>query len=49
MANVMDSESFETFDIKIPEELKAEVVEGCNVLYWIILQDKVIKQVRTEG
>ena len=46
MANVMDSETYETFDIKIPEELKGQVKEGSNVLYWIILNDKVIKQVK---
>ncbi len=48
MANVMDAETYETFDLKIPEELKAEVVEGVNVLYWEILSDKVMKQVKTE-
>lgn len=46
MANVMDSETYETFDMKIPEELKGQVVEGCSVLYWIILNDKVMKQVK---
>lgn len=46
VANVMDSETYETFDLKIPEELKGQVVEGCNVLYWIILNDKVMKQVK---
>ncbi len=45
-ANVMDSETYETFDLKIPEELKGSVVEGGNVLYWIILEDKVMKQVK---
>ena len=47
-ANVMDSESYETFDLKIPEELKGEVVEGCSVLYWTILSDKVMKQVKKD-
>ncbi len=47
-ANVMDSESFETFDLKVPPELKSEVVEGCSVLYWTILDEKVIKQVKTQ-
>jgi translation initiation factor 5A len=47
-ANVMDSETYETFDLKIPEELKGQVVEGCNVLYWVILNDKVMKQVKSE-
>jgi translation initiation factor 5A len=44
-ANVMDVETYETFDLEIPEELKAEVVEGCTVLYWQILADKVMKQI----
>jgi len=47
MANVMDSTTFETYDLKIPEELKTEVVPGVNVLYWLILNDKVIKQVQS--
>lgn len=43
--NVMDMESYETFDLEIPEELKDQVVEGAIVLYWEILQDRVLKQV----
>jgi len=46
MANVMDSETYETFDLEIPEELKAEVVDGCSILYWLILTEKVMKQVK---
>lgn len=45
-ANVMDSETYETFDLKIPEEFKEQVVEGSSVLYWIIMNEKVIKQVK---
>ena len=45
-ANVMDVSTYETFDLKIPEELKTEVKEGKEVLYWIILNDKIIKQVK---
>ena len=47
-ANVMDAETFETFDMKIPEDLKESCVEGCNVLYWVIMGDRVIKQIKTE-
>ena len=47
IANVMDSESYETFDLSIPEELKGQVVEGVNVMYWVILKDKVMKQVKS--
>ena len=45
-ANVMDSETFETFDLKVPDELKDQVVDGCSILYWVILNDKVMKQVK---
>lgn len=44
-ANVMDMESFETFDIKIPEELQAKVVEGVQVQYWIVLDEKIVQDV----
>ena len=46
IANVMDSETYETFDLKIPEEFKGQVVEGSSALYWTILNEKVIKQVK---
>lgn len=45
-ANVMDLESYETFDIQIPEDLKDQVQEGKQVVYWIILDQKIIKQVK---
>ena len=48
-ANVMDNETYETFDLDIPEELKGEIAEGANVLYWTILDDKVMKQVINKG
>ena len=45
-ANVMDAETYETFDLKIPEELKADCQAGTNVLYWKVLSDKLMKQVK---
>lgn len=45
-ANVMDAETYETFDLEIPDELKGQAVEGCQVVYWQILSDKVMKQVK---
>lgn len=45
-ANVMDSTSYETFDLEIPEDLKGQVVEGVSVLYWEILDQRVMKQVK---
>ena len=47
-ANVMDAESYETFDMKIPEDLKDKVVEGCQVLYWVVLDEKVMKSVKAQ-
>ncbi len=46
-ANVMDTESFEMFDLPIPDELLGDVKENTQVLYWIILSDKVMKQVKS--
>ena len=48
VANVMDSESYETFDLKVPDELKGSVSEGSTIVYWIILTDRVMKQVKSE-
>jgi len=45
-AQVMDSETYETFDLAIPEELKDELAEGAIVLYWQILKDRVMKQIK---
>ena len=44
--SVMDLESFETFELKIPEELKDQIKEGSMVVYWIIMDDKALKQVK---
>lgn len=46
IANVMDEETYETFDLQIPEELKATVVPNCKILYWTILGVKVMKQLK---
>ena len=48
MANVMDMESYETFDMKVPEELKDKLTAGMTVLYWGILGDRVIKQIKAD-
>lgn len=45
-AKVMDTETYETEDMEIPEELQGQVKEGVEVLYWIIMNTKIIKQVK---
>ncbi|MBN2457890.1 translation initiation factor IF-5A [Candidatus Woesearchaeota archaeon] len=47
-ANVMDIETYETFDLEIPAELKPDCKEGSNILYWQILEQKVMKQIKSE-
>jgi len=47
-ANVMDLETYETFDLAIPSELQGQVNEGATVVYWVVLNDKVLKQVKRE-
>ncbi|MAG50452.1 translation initiation factor IF-5A [archaeon] len=44
--NVMDMQTYETFDLKVPDNLKGEVKEGAQVSYWVILDDKILKQVK---
>ena len=45
-ANVMDSESYETFDLEIPEDLKGKLAEGTQIIYWKILGKMVMKQIK---
>ena len=47
-ANVMDMDTYETFDLAIPEELKPQVVDGVQIIYWEVLADKVMKQAKAE-
>ncbi|MAF51140.1 MAG: translation initiation factor IF-5A [Nanoarchaeota archaeon] len=46
-ANVMDEESYETFDIKISDEFKGKISEGITIVYWDILGDKVLKEIKS--
>lgn len=45
-ANVMDTDTYETFDIKIPEELQGSVKEGIQVMYWEVLGERIIRQIK---
>ena len=47
-ANVMDTETYETFDLVIPEELKGQVKDGQTVVYWVVMNDRVLKQIKSE-
>lgn len=45
-ANVMDTATYETFEMEIPEELQGTVKEGVEVLYWDVMGTKMMKQVK---
>ncbi|MBD3262821.1 translation initiation factor IF-5A [Candidatus Woesearchaeota archaeon] len=44
---IMDMESYETFELDIPDEFKGKIEENGEVTYWNILGEKVIKQVKS--
>lgn len=43
-ASLMDSESFENFDLTIPENIRGEVKAGGNVEYWEVEEEKLIRK-----
>jgi len=43
---VMDLESYETFDVKIPEDMKDDVTQGCEIAYWIIMGRKMVVSIK---
>lgn len=45
-ATVMDMESYESFELNIPEELKEKIEENCQILYWHVMGRKLMKEVR---
>ena len=47
-ANVMDSDTYETFDVAVPVDLQGQVKEGSTIVYWTVLNDRILKQVKSE-
>ncbi|MBU5575394.1 MAG: translation initiation factor IF-5A [Candidatus Aenigmatarchaeota archaeon] len=47
-AQLMDLETYETFECQIPEELKDKITQGIEVQYWIIEGRKMIVSIRSE-
>lgn len=45
IAQIMDLETYETFETGIPEEFKGKIQPGTEVLYWKFEQKTLIKQV----
>lgn len=45
-AQIMDMESYETFETDIPDEFKGKIEPNKEVVYWNILGTKLIKQLK---
>ncbi len=45
-AQIMDLETYETFESKIPDELKGKIKQGGEVIYWILMGRKMLVQVK---
>ncbi len=43
-AQVMDMETYETFDMEVPDDMKDKIVEGEEAEYWCILDKKVFME-----
>ncbi len=43
---IMDLETYETFESKIPDELKGRIKQGGEVIYWILMGRKMLVQVK---
>ena len=46
-AQLMDLESYETFDADVPDDFKGKLAVNQTVLYWVISGKKVIKQIKS--
>ncbi len=44
---VMDMETYETFEAEVEDELKEKISEGIEVEYWDIMGYKVVKRIRS--
>jgi translation initiation factor 5A len=44
IVSLMDVESFENFELAIPEELKGQLSDGANIEYWDIEGTKLLKR-----
>jgi translation initiation factor 5A len=45
-AQIMDMETYETFESPIPDELKDKIKQGGEILYWVVMGRKMLVQVK---
>lgn len=44
--NVMDQDSYQTFDLEIPDNLEGDINEGDQVLFWEVMDTKLLKKIK---
>ena len=44
---IMDLETYEIFESKIPDELKGRIKQGGEVIYWILMGRKMLVQIKS--
>ncbi|MGB9675297.1 MAG: translation initiation factor IF-5A [Candidatus Nanoarchaeia archaeon] len=47
-AQIMDTETYETFEAEIAQELKGQIQPNYTVVYWDLMGVKVIKQIKSK-
>ncbi len=47
-AQLMDMETYETFESPIPEELKSHITQGAEVLYWDVMGKRILVQIKSK-
>ena len=45
-AQIMDMETYETFESPIPDEMKGQIKQGGEVLYWVVMGRKMLVQTK---
>lgn len=44
IAQLMDLSTYETFELEIPDEMKAKVVANAQVQYWELMDRRILKE-----
>lgn len=45
-AQLMDMQDYSQFDAEIPEEIKSELKEGGEVMYWEVIGKKILREAK---
>ncbi len=49
VAQMMDMQDYNQFEAEIPDEIKADMKEGSEVLYWEVTGKKILREVKSDA